>query len=181
MSIFDSIFEAIARLFSGSQSHNTLVIRTVEVTFQRSPSHPSGDSRGVNALNWRVMSGGVEIQNGVTDDSGLIEVQVRGNADSILELLHAGATVAQYRVRLRAAGYEADTSTAGWQRRLMQLGYHVGHSSAAGDGVDGDIGPKSDKAILDFQVDEVIDFDGVVGGTTRAHMNDQCGGSAEAP
>ena len=180
MSFFGSIFDAIARLFADATAHNTLVIRTVEVNFQRCPSHSSGDSRGIDTLNWRVMSGGVEIQNGVTDDSGLVEVQVRGNADSTLELLHAGAPVAQYRVRLRPGGYEADTSPAGWQRRLMQLGYHVGHSSPQGDGVDGDVGKKTDKAILDFQVDEQIGIDGDVGAGTRGKLNDQCGGSAEA-
>jgi len=179
MSIFSSLFSAISRLFADAPAHNTLVIRTVEIFFHRSPSPAQDVVRGIDDISWRVMSGGVEIQNGLTNSDGLVAVQVRGTTDSILELLHDGTVVSQYRVRPRAGGYEADTTVEGVQRRLMQLGYHIGHSSPTGDGVDGDLGTTTDKAILDFQIDEVIDFDGVVGGTTRSHLNDQCGGSAQ--
>ena len=181
MSLFSSMRSAISRLFSSSPAHNTIVVRTVEVYLQRSPSNSESDTdiRGVEALTWRVTSGGTEIQSGTTEDSGLIEVQVRGAVDSILELTHEGTTVAQYRVRIRDTGYEPDTELAGVQRRLMQLGYHVGHESDDGDGVDGDMGRKTDKAIMDFQVDEKIDIDGVIGSDVRTRLNDQCGGSAE--
>lgn len=173
------ILEAIARLISGAAAHNTIASRTVEITFQKSPGIPDDDARGIAGLEWRVTSGGTEIQTGRTEDDGIVHVEVRGNAQSVLEVLYGGATVAQYTIVLREGGYEADTELIGTQRRLRQLGYQLGTAGASQDGIDGSMGRKTDKAVQDFQIDSGLAFDSVIGAGTRDRLNDEVGGSAE--
>jgi hypothetical protein len=173
------ILDRIARLVADALGFNTLNVRTIEVYFQKSPGVDQGDNRGIENLEYRVTVNGQETQSGRTAADGLVAVQVRPGVEAVLELLHAGATVAQYRVVARDDAFEADTTIAGVQRRLRTLGYHLGRGGDTNDGVDGTMGHHTDNAILDFQIDSGQVFDSVVGQHTRDALNDEVGGSAE--
>jgi len=169
--------DEIARLTSDSTFHNTVNIRTVEIYFQKSPGKPASDVRGIEGLDFRVMSEGREIQSGRTGADGKMEVRVRG-AESTLQLMFNGSSVAEYRITIRDEDWEGSTTIIGVQRRLRALGYQLGHAGEGGDGIDGDLGSKTDKAILDYQIDNNLTADGKVGAQTRNSLNSAVGGSA---
>lgn len=173
-----SIFTRIARLVRSSTAHNTVNVRTAEVFFQKSPGKPSGDTRGITGLAFRVMSGGVEIQSGTTGADGKVTVMIRGTAPSIVQWLHNGAVVSEFEVKLRDSAYEADTTLIGFQRRLRQLGYQLGSTGLGHDGVDGRMGPKTDRAIQMFQADSGRTFDSTRSAQTVTDLNTACGGTA---
>lgn len=175
------ILDDVARLVADAAAHNTLNVRTIEVYFQKSAGVDEGDGRGIQELEYRVMIEGREAQSGRTGDDGLVAVQVRPGAQTILELMWQGAPVAQYRLSLRDDPFEPDTEVLGVQRRLRVLGYQLGSAGDTGDGVDGAMGQHTDKAIQDFQIDAGQAFDSVVGQQTRNALNDQIGGSAQNP
>jgi hypothetical protein len=56
---------------------------------------------------------------------------------------------------VRSAAIEGVATDAGQQRRLRMLGYHIGHTGAEGNGVDGAAVPSRevDRSIMEFQAD----------------------------
>lgn len=167
----------VARLTRDSTAHDTVNLRTVEIYFHKSPGWPDGDRRGIEGLEFQVLSEGSVIQSGQTGSDGKIEVSIRGN-ESTLQLMFNGTSVAEYRITIRDEDWEAPTTVIGIQRRLRALGYHLGHTGDGADGIDGDLGDKTDKAILDFQIDQNLTADGKVGTQTRNSLNRAVGGSA---
>lgn len=164
----------ISRLVRGSGAHNTVNIPTARVIFQRAPGLATGNDRGIQGLAYRVMAGGVAIQNGTTPADGAIDVRVPSGG-STLELLVNGSPVASYAVRIRSAAAEAATGIDGQQRRLRMLGYHIGTTGADRVGVDNTMNVKTDRAILQFQADQQIETDGIVGSTTRGRLTTDAG------
>lgn len=176
--IFDDLITFLSRLVRGSTAHNTLDSRTIEVFFNKSPAWPEGDDRGIEQLDYEIVAGGATVRSGTTDADGRIEVPVTGG-QAELRLKFGGNPVATYQLNLRDDALEADDTITGVQRRLRILGYHLGHAGDDQDGVDGDLGRKTDKAILDFQIDNQLAIDGAVGHNTRNKLNDIVGGSAQ--
>jgi peptidoglycan hydrolase-like protein with peptidoglycan-binding domain len=167
----------VARLNSESTAHDTVNTRTVEIYFHQSPGWPDGDNRGIEGMEYQVLSEGSVTQSGRTGRDGKIEMSIRGN-ESTLQLMFNGASVAEYRIAIRDEDWEAPTTIIGVQRRLRALGYHLGHTGDESDGIDGDLRDKTDKAILDFQIDSNLTSDGEVGNQTRNSLNNAVGGSA---
>lgn len=145
---------AIARLVPGSTAFNALNIRTVNIFLQKSPGRPGGDVRGIDAVSFQVVKNGVVIQNGTTGADGLIRMRIVGGV-STLQLLTGGVS-AEYTVTIRDDAIEGVATSAGQQRRLRMLGYHIGHTGPEGNGVDGAAAPSTavDRAILEFQADD---------------------------
>lgn len=174
-----SILSLVSRLVRSSGSHNTLDTQTVEVFFQKSPSWPDGDDRGIEGLDYQVLNAGTVVQTGRTEADGKVEVQLSGGTAEV-QLMVGDAVVATYEVTVRADPFEAATTVIGVQRRLRVLGYHLGHDGDDQDGVDGTLGLRTDRAILDFQIDNELTIDGAVGSGTRDELNDVVGGSAQS-
>lgn len=164
----------ISRLVRSATGHNTVNTVVVPVIFQRSPGVASGNDRGIKDLDFRVLSGTNVIQTGRTNDDGRIDVRVRGPSVT-LEILHGGNPVARYNVQARSAAPEAATTIAGQQRRLRMLGYQLGNVGMERNGVDGTMGRRTDRAILEFQADEGLETDGVVGTNTRNGLTGDAG------
>ncbi len=173
-----SFFSRIARLVRGATAHNTVNVRTATVVFQKSPGKTTGNDRGISALAFKVLSGGVEIQNGTTPANGAVQVLVHGTTPSIVQWIHNGAVVSEFQVTISDTAYEADTTLAGAQRRLRQLGYQLGASGTGVDGVDGQMGPRTDRAIQQFQADEGLVFDSTMNAGTTTALKNACGGTA---
>jgi putative peptidoglycan binding protein len=176
--ILGDLANFISRLVRDSIAHNTLDSRTIEVFFHKSPAWSEGDNRGIEHLDYEIVAGGVTIQSGSTDSSGRIEVPITGG-QAELRLTFGGNPVATYQFSTRDDTFEAGNTIAGVQRRLRTLGYHLGHAGSNADGIDGNLGGKTDAAILDFQIDNQLQIDGVVGTNTLGKLNDIVGGSAE--
>jgi len=158
----------VGRLFTEAEVFDTLDVPTVEIFFQRWPGVNSGNDRGVDGMEFQVSAEGRVIQRGRTGPDGRIEMQVRGVA-STLQILSAGAVVSEYSVSTHDA-MEAVTTVEGQQRRLLILGYDVGP-----DGVDGQRGGVTERAMLDFQADTGITMQGRASTETRNRLTAEAG------
>lgn len=152
----------------------TIRRRVATVYFQRSPGLPAGEDRGITGIAFRVQHEGETIQEGTTEADGKAEVRVVGD-EVTLELLHENAAIASYRITMRDEEPEDVTTLIGVQRRLRMLGYHLGDGGGDGNGVDGEMGRMTDRAILEFQVDQELDHDGVSGSKTEGKLNEATG------
>jgi len=141
--------------------------RIVEIHLQRSPG--LADDRGIEGLDFKVEAEGQELQTGTTPADGKIEVQLAGD-ETTLTLLYQDAPIAIYRVDQRAEEAEDVTLVRGQQRRLRGRGYPIGESGPDSDGVDGLAGPRTTRAILEFQADSALVMDGIVGSKTQGAL-----------
>ena len=148
--------------------------RVATVYFQRSPGLPAGEDRGITGIAFRVLHEGQAIQEGTTEADGKAEVRVVGD-EVTLELLYEGAPIASYQVTLREDEAEDVTTLTGVQRRLRMLGYHLGDAGGEGNGVDGTMGQRTDRALLEFQIDQGLDHDGVSGNQTEGKLTSAAG------
>jgi len=154
--------EYIARLIAEAVAHNTLSTRTVPIYFQRFPGvEVTADDRGIQDLEYQVVSGGTVVQTGRTPANGLITCQVRPGG-STLQLMFGGAVVSEYTVTINDLALDAVTSVRGRQQRLMMLGYDVGAR-----GIDGLMGGETEKALLNFQADKGFPLSGTIGTTEQ--------------
>ena len=165
----------IARLIQGATGFNTLVIRTVDIFLQMSPGKPAGDVRGINALNFQVVKDGAIIQSGATGADGKIQMRIQGGV-STLQLL-SGGVVAEYTVSIRDDAIEAVATSAGQQRRLRMLGYHIGHTGPEGNGVDGVAAPsvEVDRSLLEFQADGAKPMNSLADAVTQTDLTAAAG------
>lgn len=160
----------LTRLLSGDTGHDTVDVPVAKIFFQKSPAKPAGDTRGIQGINWQVTDGTNVTQSGTTGADGLVEIEVRGDT-ATLQILVGGSPVANYLVSIRNDPPEGDTTIEGVQRRLRAFGYQIGNAGTDGNGVDGKLGPKTDRAIHDFQADHSLTIDGNVGANTRRALN----------
>ncbi|HWV99924.1 MAG TPA: hypothetical protein VNZ64_09555 [Candidatus Acidoferrum sp.] len=170
----DDLFNFVSRLMRGSNAHNTLNSQTVEIVFQKSPGKPGTDKRGIKDLDFQVVAGGVVVQIGRTGEDGKIQVQITGGK-ATLQLMSAGAAVAEYTITLRGDAAEDVSTLLGQQRRLRLLGYQLGPTGADQNGVDGAMNVRTDRSILNFQADNAIKFEGVVTAPTQTALTNQAG------
>ena len=166
----------IARLRQGSPAHNTLNLPPpVPIHLQMSPDFPQGDVRGIAGVDFQVVIGGAVAQTGQTPADGRVDVRVPPGGTSTLQLLVAGAVVAEYVISVDRAALAAVTGVSGQQERLRMLGYHIGHSGADGNGVDGAVSLAFERSVVDFQVDRSILPDGAVAAPTQAALTARAG------
>ncbi len=147
-----------ARIVPDFDFHNAVNVRTVDVYIQDSAGAP-GDKRGVEGLQYEVLSNDQVIQTGLTDKEGKIQVFLFPEATTILKVLGT-----EYEVSLLGTLYPR-TQLRGVQQRLDLLGYHPGtlHADAA---LAADYDNKTEgteKAILDFQADNKLFPDAMFG------------------
>jgi hypothetical protein len=173
---------AIARLVPGSTAANTINIPVVQIFLQKSPNKPSGDQRGIE-VDFEVVKNGAVIQAGRTGPDGKVDMRVPGGTATLR--IRASGAVAEYTVTIRSAAIEGAATAAGQQRRLRMLGYHIGHTGAEGNGVDGAAVPSRevDRAILEFQADtpainsagNANAISGLADGTTQGQLTTAAG------
>ena len=168
----------VARLVAGAAAFNALNVRTVTLFFQRSPRKPSGDVRGIDKLGFQVVKDNNVIQTGTTGPDGKIQMSIQGGV-STLRLI-AGDQFAEYTVSIRDDAIESETTPSGQQRRLRMLGYHIDHTGADGNGVDGVVIPtvKVDRALLEFQADDPdpnLQLNSLPDATTQAKLKSAAG------
>lgn len=166
----------ISRQVQGSTGFNTLNLPpTVPIFFHKSPDAPSGDTRGIAGLQFQVTIAGSVVQSGTTGADGRVDVRVPVGGSSTLQIMVGGSVIAEYQITVDSGAPDAVTTLTGQQQRLRMLGYHVGHTGTDGNGVDGVIGAASESAILDFQADQGILTDAVVGPITQGRLTTRAG------
>lgn len=157
-----TIGRVVARLVQSSTAHNTLNLPPpIPIHFQRSPDFPQGDVRGIQGMDFQVVSGGIVIQVGTTAADGKIDVRVPPGGSSTVQLLFNGAVVAEYEVTIDAGAPAAVNTITGQQQRLRMLGYQIGHAGTDSNGVDGNQSLVFERSVLDFQTDQGLLADAV--------------------
>jgi len=172
----------ISRLTSDSTAHNTLNSPpTVPIFFQMSPSTPSGDVRGIAGIRFQVTIDGRVVQSGTTPQNGRVDVQVPPGGQSTLQLQDdSGDVVAEYNVTVNSDPLDAVNTIRGQQQRLRMLGYQIG-KDGEGNGVNLNNDTKDDpnadweRSILDFQADENLFADAIVGRETGPRLTTRAG------
>lgn len=165
----------ISRLVSDSIAHNTLNLPpTVPIFLQMSPDAPQGDVRGIMGVHFQVLINGAVAQSGVTPQDGRIDVRVPPGGSSTLQLLVDGASVADYEITVDSGALDPADQVRGQQQRLRMLGYQIGSGGPDGNGVNaaGDSAKTADfeRALVDFQADQGLFPDGIVGNQTRPRL-----------
>ncbi|HEY3065954.1 MAG TPA: hypothetical protein VGL09_09200 [Methylomirabilota bacterium] len=163
----------IARLVRGSTAFNTLNVRTVPIHFQRSPGVATGNDRGIEGLEFQVLSAGAVIQRGRTPADGKIDVRLP-TPQVTVRLLVAGVTASEYTLSV-ANTLDPVNGLSGQKQRLRMLGYQIGHDGADGNGVDAVQNFRFERSVLDFQADHGLFTDGTANANTQAQLTTQAG------
>lgn len=167
----------VARLVRDASDyvHNALHARTVELYFQRSPGFPSGTPRGIANLQYQITSSGTVVTPATTTGTdGRVVVRVRGQSVTV-ELLSAGNPVARYEIHTTQAGLDPVTSIEGQKQRLRLLGYQIGHTGRAADGVGDEQNMEFERSVLDLQADAGLFVDANADGNTQNSLTGQAG------
>lgn len=167
----------VARLVPSSTAHNTLNLPPpIPIHLQRSPDFPQGDTRGIDGLDFQVVNAGAVIQLGRTRADGKIDVRVPPGGSSTLQLLFNSVVVAEYEITVDSGALAAVNTVLGQQQRLRMLGYQIGHTGTDGNGVDGNQSLLFERSVLDFQADQGLNPDAIVGALTGPRLTARAGG-----
>lgn len=153
----------VARTQKDLPHKNSLVLRNLKVYFQRFPGKAGSDAdRAISDVEYVLRAGGRVVDKGKTAADGSIEMLVPAGVPIELEVFGT-----KYDVSIHPF-MEPATTTQGAQRRLSMLGYELGNA-------DGVFGEKSDRAALNFQADQSLEPDGVVGHNTQSKLTSEFG------
>ncbi len=167
----------ISRLTLDSNAYNTLNLNTIEIFFQKSPGKDKGNKQGIKGLKCRVISKGLITSERETREDGRIEMHIQGD-QATLQLLWEGKVVAEYIITISDADLGSETTLIGQQRRLRILGYQLGRDGPDQNGVDGNKRGRSERSILDFQVDHGLEINSINGEAdqpTQARLRTEVG------
>lgn len=154
----------VARTAADQQGVNTLVVLTYPVRFQLAPGFANGI--GISGAAFVVSANGVEIARGQTDANGEVPIPIAPLFVGPVEVAVLGTTYAfSFHPQAKAE------TLAGIQQLLDKLGYVNGYqlvARAAAQPDDGKDGPMTQQSIMNFQCDENLVLDGVIGPTSRS-------------
>jgi hypothetical protein len=173
----------ISRLVNDSTAHNTLnQPPAIPIFLQMSPDAPEGDVRGISGVNFQVLINGAVAQSGTTPKDGRIDVRVPPGGSSTLQLLVDGSAVADYEITVDSSALDPADQVRGQQERLRMLGYQIGSDGPDGNGVNAATADAKnvknaefERGLLDFQADQGLFPDGIVGNLTRPRLVSRAG------
>lgn len=108
----------------------------------------SGDGNSVDKNTWNALLGEEYVHTSPADKPSITELLKEGMRD----------------------GANSVYGVAVVQQRLIDLRYNLGKYGPAKNGVDGEFGPKTDKAVRKYQRTNGLKIDGIVGPKTRAAL-----------
>ena len=170
----------VSRLVSSSAAFNTLnQPPPIPIFLQMSPDAPSGDVRGIAGVDFQVLVNNAVIQQGTTPANGRVDVRVPPGGSATLQLLVNNASVAEYVITVDTGALDAATTVRGQQERLRMLGYQIGHTGPDSNGVnaagDNAMNFDTERSIVDFQCDQGLFPDGIIGNQTRPRLTTRAG------
>jgi hypothetical protein len=151
----------LARSIADAITGNMVAMVTVRFRFQIGGG--TEDALGIEGADWRALQNDAQIASGRTPATGEVSFLMNPGEEAVLEILGT-----EYRVTLHP-GIAANDTLAGRQKRLDMLGYMTGYQltpiadNAPDDGTDG---PRTQQAIMNFQMDQNIGVDGEIGNQT---------------
>ena len=166
------MFEArVTRTSEGLTILNTLVMPTVRLRFQICPGTDAG--LGIAGAPYQVLLNGTKLKDDTTDANGEATVE-------ILVILQGGAVLHIFDTDydLSFSILKALTTTDGQQKRLEVMGYFTGYQLTvfpSGPVDDGTDSTGFQQAIMNFQTDQVLAMDGIIGPKTRGAMEKAAG------
>jgi hypothetical protein len=148
-------------LTPSGKAHILRTGRKVKVFLQR---YPGKDAKaGIGGLDYELSIGVGKAVKGTTAADGKVEFTLR-----VAELATLKVMDTTYKFRL-VSKLEPPADVNGMQRRLNSLGYNLG-------AVDGIIGKKTERSILNFQADHApLRVDGLYGPKTLQKLKDIVG------
>lgn len=145
----------------GSSHGNTVTYKTVILYFQRFPGKDA--SSGIADEEYVFKIGGKQVAKGNLGAQGNVSLRLPAGSTGILEIFGS-----QFEIKV-AAALQPKNTDKGAQQRLKMLGYELG-------AVDGIVGPKTDRAALNFQADNSpLVVDGIAGPNTQNKLKDIVG------
>ncbi len=167
--IISAVFD-VARQVLGSTSHSTVNTgKTLKIHFQRWPGTDSTNSGiehadATKTVKYTFTIGSiVQMQDQDIGAEGLVTVNLKPGRFGTLQVFGSSYDVSV------VDPLEDRTTVRGSQRRLQMLGYELG-------GVDGAVGPKTDRSTLNFQADNPpLEVDGIIGNQTRNSLKTTIG------
>jgi hypothetical protein len=142
-------FEAfVARQTRDRDTSNVLNFARAPIVIRDIPG-----PEGIPLMNtpWTLLLDGEEIASGETDEEGRVNILNALDPEKTYELQYPGRSITISKTEL-----EGVDSVKGMQQRFVELGYNPGP-------VDGDHGPRTKWALMEFQNDHALEVDGIYG------------------
>ena len=150
----------VSRVSAGTTHRSTLSLRKILIYFQTYPGTDAAS--GISGVDYVFKIAGKAAGSGKTAADGHIELHLPPGASGTLEIFGSKFTIGLQNT------LEAVSTLHGAQRRASMLGYELG-------GVDGIFGTKTDRAILNFQGDNNLVTDGILGPKTNHGLTSKVG------
>ena len=152
----------VSKSASGTGHGNTVTMTAVKIMFQVFPGIKGTDAqRGIAGVPYTLsLDGGkttIAAASFKTSVDGGVTFFVPSNTPAILKIFDT-----EYDISALNA-IEPKTTNKGVQRRLSLLGYEL-------DDVDGDLGKKTDRSLLNFQADSDLNADGKINALTQNRL-----------
>jgi peptidoglycan hydrolase-like protein with peptidoglycan-binding domain len=153
---------------------NVLTLMTIPLRFQIAPG--TAASLGIADVDYTISFDGSEIAGGQTNADGEVSIPLlalMGTLPAVLRILDTDFNLTLH------PGLQATNRMDGRQRRLEHLGYMTGYQLVAigGDQPDDNTdGPRTQQAIMNFQMDESLTVDGDTGNQTTTKLRTAVGG-----
>jgi hypothetical protein len=153
----------VARTQKGLAHRNTLGLRKLKLFFQCFPGKAGSDAqRAIAAVDYTLRIAGRVVDKGQTAADGSIELLLPAGLAAELEIFGTKYDLTG------TPWLEPVADVIGQQRRLSMMGYAIGNP-------DGTAGEKTDRSALEFQADQGLGPDGVIGGGTRGKLTSEFG------
>ncbi len=152
----------VSKSASGTAHGNTVTFNRVRIVFQVFPGIKGTDvQRGIAGVPYTLSTDGGKtvIKNAVfeTTTDGSVTFLVPSNTPAILKIFDT-----EYQISALSS-IEPKTTKKGVQSRLSLLGYELGD-------IDGKLGSKSDRSLLNFQADTDLNCDGKIDALTQNRL-----------
>lgn len=164
----------VARTMADLMGLNVLTLATIPLRFQIAPG--TAASLGIANVDFAISFDGSEIASGQTTADGEVSIPLlalMGGSPAVLRIFDTDFNLTLH------PGLQAVSGLDGRQRRLEHLGYMTGYQLVVigGDQPDDNTdGPRTQQAIMNFQMDESLTIDGDIGNQTSGKIKSKVGG-----
>jgi Putative peptidoglycan binding domain len=150
----------VPRAGAGTKHRGTLALRKILLYFQTYPGTDAAS--GIAGVDYVFKLFGKVASKGKTANDGHVELNLPAGSTGTLEIFGS-----KFTIKLQKK-LEPVANLHGAQRRLSMLGYELG-------GIDGNLGSKTDRAILNFLADNNLTTDGLLDAKTNNGLTSKVG------
>jgi len=151
---------AVPRREHRTSGHATIRRRTIELIFQRYPGTDA--DAAIKGLVYEITVGESPPSKGITGADGKITIRLGAREAAQLKIMDTIFTIEAI------DNIQPLSEFSGVQRRLRMLGYYSWN-------VDGIFGPRTERALLNFQADNQLEINGLCNDETKAKLREKVG------